>query len=276
MAGASATTAEPEVKPLPLVMQPVAWLGRRVLVKLDDGKNFLLFMREVVRWIFRKPFRVTLLFNQMEFIGNQSLNILIVSGLAVGASFGLFTGSVFMAFRAENLLGGVTAKALCMELAPMVTLILLAGRAGSSMCAEISTMKVNEQVDALEAMAIDPISYLVVPRFLASLLVIPLLTGVFIFVGIIGAFIAGVYLFDIDQGLFAEKITRIVEVRDLERGISKAFAFSGLMAAICCRYGLRASGGAKGVGIATTTAVVVTLLAVLAVDVVITYFQIIW
>ncbi len=144
------------------------------------------------------------------------------------------------------------------------------------MTAEIATMKVNEQVDAMEAMAVDPISYLVVPRFLASIIIIPMLCAVFIFIGVLGSYVAGVYLFGIDEGQFVEKITRIVSGRDIWRGLSKSFVFSGLMAAICCRYGLRASGGAKGVGIATTNSVVVTLLAILAVDVVITYFQIVW
>ena len=144
------------------------------------------------------------------------------------------------------------------------------------MTAEIATMKVNEQVDAMEAMAVDPISYLVVPRFLASIMVIPMLCAVFIFIGVLGSYVAGIFLFNIDEGLFIEKITRIVEPRDMVRGLVKSFVFSGLMAAICCRYGLSASGGAKGVGKATTNSVVVTLLAVLAVDVVITYFQIVW
>jgi phospholipid/cholesterol/gamma-HCH transport system permease protein len=144
------------------------------------------------------------------------------------------------------------------------------------MTAEISTMKVNEQVDAMEAMAVDPISYLVVPRFIAALLIIPLLCAVFIFVGVLGAYIAGVVLFNIDQGLFVEKMTLIVAPKDIWRGLIKSFAFSGIMASIACKYGLNAKGGAKGVGIATTNSVVVTLLAILFVDVIITYFQIVW
>lgn len=255
---------------------PITWIGRLVLDRFKKSVDFFHFCIEVARWTFRKPFRVHLLFQQLEFIGNQSLPIMMVSSLAVGAVFGLLVGGVFQVFKAENLLGGVTAKALCMEMAPITTLILLAGRAGSAMCAEIAIMKVNEQVDALESMAVDPISYLVVPRVLASLIIGPLLTAVFIFVGIIGAYFVGVALFHVDHGLFLEKITRIVETKDLVRGLFKAVIFTGIMALICCRFGLTASGGAKGVGIATTTSVVSTLLAVLAVDVLITYFQIIW
>lgn len=259
-----------------IIQMPVVWLGASLIQRYRALVGFFRFSVEVVRWTFRRPFRGHLIFQQLEFIGNQSLPIIVVSALAVGAVFGLLVGGVFQVFRAENLLGGVTAKALCMEMAPITTLILLAGRAGSSMCAEISIMKVNEQVDALEAMAVDPVSYLVVPRVIASLLIGPLLCAVFVFVGIIGAYFVGVSLFHVDHGLFLEKITRIVETRDLWRGLVKSTIFMGIMALVCCRFGLLANGGAKGVGIATTTSVVTTLLAVLAVDVVITYFQIIW
>lgn len=264
------------IKRLGPVALPIEWLGRRLMTLWNDLVSFSKFIREVMHWTFRRPFRAQLFFQQMEFIGNQSLNIMLVSGFAVGAVFGLQIGAVFQVFRAENLMGGATGKALCQELAPMVTAILLTGRAGSAMCAEIATMKVNEQVDAMEAMAVDPISYLVVPRMLASIVIVPLLCAVFIFIGVLGSYAAGVFLFNVDEGMFIDKITKIVTTTDMWRGLVKAFAFSGIMATICCRYGLKASGGAKGVGIATTNAVVVTLLAILAVDVIITYFQIVW
>lgn len=255
---------------------PVERVGSKTILAFNDAREFFGFCKEIWYWTFRRPFRSQLLWQQLDFIGNQSLNILLISSLSVGAVFGLLVGGVFQVFRAENLLGGVTAKALCMELGPMTTLILLAGRAGSSMCAEIAIMKVNEQVDALESMGVDPVSYLVVPRVLASAIIMPLLTSAFIFVGIFGAYIVGTVLFNVDQGLFLEKITRIVEERDLWRGLVKSIVFAIIMAIICCRYGLVTKGGAKGVGVSTTKAVVSTLLAVLAVDVVITYFQVIW
>jgi phospholipid/cholesterol/gamma-HCH transport system permease protein len=259
-----------------LAATPVEALGRRIQKMGAEIAAFWHFVREIAKWTVRPPFRVALLFQQLEFIGNQSLNIILISGLAVGAVFGLQIGAIFSIFRAESLMGYVTAEALCRELAPLMTAILITGRAGSAMTAEIATMKVNEQVDAMEAMAVDPISYLVVPRVLASLVMVPMLCAIFIFIGIIGAYIAGVALFNVDQGLFVEKIVSIMEPKALVRGIIKAFAFSVIMAALACRYGLKASGGAKGVGIATTNSVVTTLLSVLFVDVVVTYFQVIW
>ena len=263
-------------KPQKLVTRPIELFGRKVLVGLRSLGGFGLFMKDVLYWAVRRPFRFRILFQQLEFIGNQSLNIMLISALAVGAVFGLQIGVIFQIFRAETLMGAATGKALCQELAPLVSAILLTGRAGSSMTAEIATMKVNEQVDAMEAMAVDPISYLVVPRVLASMIMLPFLCGVFIFIGVLGSYIAGVILFNVDQGLFLEKISRFVLVRDIVRGLIKAFVFAIIMGAISCRFGLMASGGAKGVGRATTNAVVATLLTVLAVDVVITYFQIVW
>lgn len=255
---------------------PIEALGRVVVSAWRDAVAFGVFLKEVAHWTLRPPFRVSLLFQQLEFIGNQSLTILLVSGVSVGAVFGLQIGGIFQVFRAESLIGATTAKSLCQELAPLITAILLTGRAGSAMTAEISTMKVNEQVDAMEAMAVDPVSYLVVPRVLASMIMVPLLCAIFIFVGVIGSYLAGVFIFNVDQGLFISKLTRIVEPRDLARGLIKAFAFSIVMGALACRYGLKASGGAKGVGKATTNSVVATLLAILAIDVVVTYFQVIW
>ena len=254
----------------------IEFLGGQVLKFFREIGAFLIYLQQVCLQVFRPPFRIFLLFQQLEFIGNQSLNIILISGFFVGAVFGLQIGGVFQVFRAESLMGGTTGKALCMELAPLVTAILLTGRAGSAMTAEIATMKVNEQVDAMEAMAVDPMHYLVVPRFLASILVAPLLCAIFIFIGVLGSFVAGVALFNIDQGLFVEKIIWLVEPRDIIRGIQKAFVFAAIMASICCRYGLSASGGAKGVGKATTDSVVITLLSILGVDVIITYFQIMW
>jgi len=255
---------------------PVVWLGALLIKRWREFANFGVFVREIGHWAVKPPFRTQLLFQQLEFVGNQSLNIILISGFAVGAVFGLQIGGIFQVFRAESLMGAATGKALCQELAPLMTAILITGRAGSAMTAEIATMKVNEQVDAMEAMAVDPVSYLVVPRVMATMIITPLLCAVFIFVGVLGAYIAGVMLFNVDEGLFIEKLTGFVTPRDITRGLIKSFAFATILGMLACRYGLRASGGAKGVGIATTNSVVVTLLSVLGLDVIITYFQVVW
>ncbi len=257
------------------IIDLVEAVGKKLVSSVARVGSFLIFLKEIAAWTVKPPFRVNLLIQQLEFIGNQSLNIIMISAIAVGAAFGLQIGGIFAVFGAESMLGAATAKALCQEMAPLVTLILVTGRAGSSMTAEISTMKVNEQVDAMEAMAVDPISYLVVPRVISSMMIVPLLTAIFIFMGVIGAYMSGVLFYDVDEGLFISKLTILVEPVDVWRGLFKSFTFSVIMAAMCCRYGLNASGGAKGVGQATTNSVVITILSILLVDVIFTYFQVV-
>ena len=235
--------------------------------------RYLLFFYEVLKLSFQKPFRKDLLFQQLEFIGNQSLNIIILTGFFTGAVFGLQIGGIFQIFRAESIMGAATAKALTRELAPLVTAFLLAGRVGSSITAEIATMRVSEQIDAIEAMGVDPVGYLVVPRFLASIVIIPLLCCIFIFTGVIGAYMTGVMIFDVDVGIFLDKIKWLVKPKDIASGMQKAFIFSAIIAVISCRFGLKAGGGAKGVGQATTQSVVLSLLVILGFDVFITYVQ---
>ncbi len=255
---------------------PVTLVGDRLIERITAAGSFLIFLFDVIKQAFHRPFRVQLVFQQLEFIGNQSLNIILLTGFFTGAVFGLQIGGIFEIFQAEGLMGGATGKALCRELAPLMTGFLLAGRAGSAMTAEIATMRVNEQVDAMEAMAVDPVNYLVVPRMIASVAMLPFLCSVFIFIGVLGAFFSGIVIFDVDQGVFVEKIIWLVQPSDIWAGLEKTVVFAVIIASIACRYGLNASGGAKGVGVATTDSVVATLLTILASDFTITYFQTAW
>ncbi len=251
----------------------VAQIGRLVSSRLSEFGSFWIYLYEIGRQACRPPVRWDLIFQQLEFIGNQSLNIIVLTGFFTGAVFALQIGGIFQIFRAESIMGAATGKALTREMAPLMTAFLLTGRAGSAMTAEISTMRVNEQVDAMEAMAVDPIHYLVVPRMIAAMFIIPLLCAIFIFIGIFGAFVTGVAVFDVDVGIFIDRIKWMVEPADIFNGLQKAFAFAVIIASMACRYGLSASGGAKGVGRATTTSVVATLLVILLCDVFITYVQ---
>jgi phospholipid/cholesterol/gamma-HCH transport system permease protein len=252
----------------------VNWLGVETTARLVEIGKFFVYVGDVLKQSVRKPMRTSLVFQQLEFIGNQSLNIILLTGFFTGAVFGLQIGGIFQIFKAEGLMGAATAKALTRELAPLMTGFLISGRVGSAMTAELATMRVNEQIDAMEAMGVDPINYLVVPRFIASLAIIPLLCVVFIFIGVIGAYATGVWIFRVDVGIFIEKMTQIVNMNDIWNGLEKSAVFAVLMSLIACRYGLRASGGAKGVGIATTNSVVVSLLAILCFDVFLTYAQV--
>lgn len=258
------------------VRKAIAGAFNLFIVKISEFGDFVLYLIEIFRQMFRRPFRLGLITRQVDFIGFESLTIILMTGFFTGAVFSLQIGGIFVIFKAEGLMGGATGLALATELAPLVTGFLLTGRAGSAMTAEIATMRVGEQVDAMEAMAVDPLHYLVVPRVLACLVIMPFLCGIFMFVGIIGAYITGLMLFHIDQGVFIEKLIELVEPNDVISGLRKMFIFSFIIAAISCRHGLKASGGAKGVGSATTNSVVKTLLALLVTDFVISYIQIRW
>lgn len=256
-----------------LPSQAVQFFGGMVIKNISFFGGFVRYLADICRQAVKPPIRWDLIFQHLEFIGNQSLSIIILTGFFTGAVFGLQIGGIFEIFRAESIMGAATGKALTREMAPLMTAFLLTGRAGSAMTAEIATMRVNEQVDAMEAMAVDPIHYLVVPRVIAAMFIIPLLCGIFIFVGVIGSYVTGVVIFDVDVGVFIDRIRWLVEAKDIFKGIQKSFIFSIIIATLACRFGLNAGGGAKGVGTATTTSVVMTLLVVLCCDVVITYVQ---
>lgn len=251
-------------------------VGRLVLGYMQDMGKFTLFVRDTAEQMVRGPMRRRNIFQQMEFVGNESLTIIMVSGFFIGAVFSLQIGTIFRIFGAEGMMGAATGKALSRELSPLLTGFLLAGRGGAAMTAEIATMKVNEQVDAMEAMAVDPVSYLVVPRLMACVLMTPLLVGIFNFTGQLGSLAVGVILFDVNQGTFFDKLVNIMKAEDIWSGMQKALVFGTVIGLVSCRFGLTASGGAKGVGKATTNSVVSTLLVLLALDFFITYLQVIF
>jgi phospholipid/cholesterol/gamma-HCH transport system permease protein len=264
--------ALPELTPLRSL---APFLGSRIIKFVKELGAFIMYGKESFVLVFRRPYRPRLIFQQMEFIGNESLFIIMISGFFLGAVFSLQIGSIFAIFGAQGMIGAASGKALTRELSPLVTGFLLAGRGGAAITAELATMKVSEQIDAMEAMAVDPVHYLVVPRLIASLLMLPLLVGVFNFTGQLGSLVVSIFMFDVDQGVYFDKLIRIVEIGDIWRGMHKAVVFGGIIALLSCRSGLTASGGAKGVGTATTNSVVLTLLVLLAVDFIITYFQVV-
>ncbi len=258
-----------------ILVRFVEYIGGFIISRIRILGEFLLFAKDTAMHAVSKPYRSKLWFQHMEFIGNESLNIIMISGFFIGAVFSLEIGYVFKIFGAQGLMGAASGKALSRELSPLIAGFLVTGRCGAAITAELSTMKVNEQIDAMEAMGVNPLSYLVAPRLIASILMLPLLVGVFNFTGQVGSLMVGIYLFDVDQGAFFDKLITIVGMEDIWSGMQKAFAFGAVIATVGCRYGLKASGGAKGVGISTTNSVVFTLLALLGIDFIITYFQVV-
>jgi phospholipid/cholesterol/gamma-HCH transport system permease protein len=249
----------------------VAKIGATV----EEFGRILLFSYDVVRKSKNRPFRRVEIFRQLEFIGNGSFGVILLTGFFVGLVFGLQVGGIFKIFKTEAMMGGATGKALARELSPLMTGFLLSGRAGSSITAEISSMKVNEQIDAIESMGVDPVQYLVVPRAIAGVIMTPLLCGVFNLIGMIGASLVGVYMYDVDLGLYQEKLIWLVQSRDIFAGLEKSIFFGFIFTVVSCYKGLNASGGAKGVGVATTDSVVLSLLMILGCDFLITFFQVV-
>lgn len=228
--------------------------------------GFSRFGMDFFRWFPEKPFRTRIFVQQMNQIGVDSTPIILLVSFFTGAVFALQTGYAFRLFNAETLVGSTVGLTLTRELAPVFTALMVTARVGSSMAAELGTMRVTEQMDALESMAVSPFHYLVVPRVIATTVMVPLLTGLFNFVGFMGAYLVGVGLLEIPEGPFIYRTEYFVDTDDLFGGLFKAAIFGFLIALISCYQGYRTKGGAAGVGRATTRAVVISSVTILVVD----------
>ncbi len=238
-------------------------IGNRVLSFLSElGEILLLFIRSIA-WTLVPPFRVRNLIKQMEFIGVKSLFIVVLTGVFSGMVLALQSYHGFKKFGGETLMGGIVALSLLREMGPVMTALMVNARAGSAIAAELGTMRVTEQIDALEIMAINPIHYLVVPRIWAGVLMVPLLTAINILVGIFGGYFVGVILLNINSGVFISKMTNMVEMADLVQGMVKSVFFGMFLTLIGCYKGYYTYGGAEGVGRATTEAVVISSVSIL-------------
>ncbi|MGB7444852.1 MAG: MlaE family lipid ABC transporter permease subunit [Coleofasciculaceae cyanobacterium] len=202
--------------------------------------------------------------DQMAAVGPESFLIIMITTTVIGMVFTIQTAREFLNFGAGNAVGGVLALALSRELAPMIAAVVLAGRVGSAFAAELGTMQVTEQIDALYVLKTDPIDYLVTPRVLACSLMLPVLTILSIIFGMLGGLLIATSLYgnSITQSIFLDSAQRLLNVWDLFSATIKALVFGLLIAIIGCSWGLTTTGGAKGVGKSTTAAVVTSLLAI--------------
>lgn len=241
-------------------------LGQKVIDATTAIGQATLLTIETLVWMVRPPYRFRLLFQAMEFVGVGSLFIVLLTGLFTGAVFALQGAVAFRLFNAESLVGSTVALSLARELSPVLTGLMVTGRAGSGIATELGTMRVTEQIDALYTMAVNPVQYLIVPRFIAGLIMVPVLSVLFTMVGMLGAYFVGVVLLHIDQGIFIGKTRWFVDPADLSIGLIKAFFFGGILTMVGCYKGYYASGGARGVGVATTQAVVYGSVLILVAD----------
>jgi phospholipid/cholesterol/gamma-HCH transport system permease protein len=233
---------------------------------LREIGEFILTSAETIVSCFRPPFRGMLIIQQMEFIGVGSLFIVLLTGMFAGAVFTLQTLHALSIFNMENRVGSMVTLAVTRELAPVLASLMITGRAGSAMATELGTMRVTEQIDAMASMAINPVHYLFVPRFLASLVMFPALAMCFNMVAVVGSYIVAVQMWGVDPGHFMTKIIWFVQANDILSGLIKATVFGGFIALISCFKGYRAEGGARGVGTATTRAVVIGSVSIMIMD----------
>ena len=243
---------------------------RPFVVILESLGNLGSFFGRAAYLGVKPPFRLRNIFKQMEFIGVNSLLVVVITGLFTGMVLALQSSYGFRKFGAESAVGAIVALSMTRELGPVLTSLMVTGRAGSAMTAELATMRVTEQIDALRVMALNPIEYLVAPRMIASFIMLPVLTSISNFVGIIGGYIVGVKLLGINEGSFLNRIEKVLEFQDISNGLIKSAVFGIIMSIICCYKGFYTQGGAAGVGKATTEAVVASSLTILVADYVLT------
>lgn len=257
------------------------WIDSRVRINQKIDQLFIAVMESFTSWmytsgqtilfglqssrlIFKRPFRFDEIIRHMEFIGNKSILIICLTGGFTGLalSYQIYLG--FKMVNATNLVGPTVALGISRELGPVLTGLIVAARAGGAMAARLGTMRVSEQIDALEVMGIDPRQYLVAPRILAAVITMPLLCAVFDFIAMMGASFLCIQVLNLDEAVFWDKISQWIEPGDINQGMIKAAVFGLTFGVICTNKGFFAKGGAKGVGEATNEGVVNSMVLVIA------------
>lgn len=247
-------------------------LGHTLLEMVDGLGMITLFGGRSFYWMVRRPFRIHLLFEQLYSIGNKSMTIILLAGLFTGMVFCTQTYFGFKLINVDSLVGAIVAISLAKELAPVLTGLIVAGRAGSAMAAQIGSMKVTEQIDALEVMGINSIQYLAVPRIVAATIALPMLSIVFLFIGNLGAYLIGTTTLMIDEAMFFSKLSEFMAIEDVAQGVIKATVFGFVIAVIGTYFGFQVEKGAVGVGRGTNLAVVWGMISVLVLDYFLTTF----
>ncbi len=239
---------------------------RKVGAVAEETGRILLFLFATLKQMVRPPFETANIFRQMLEVGVGSLPVVTVTAIFTGMVFALQTYTGFKRFGAETLVGTVVAMSMTRELGPVLTGLIVSGRAGAAMAAELGSMRVTEQIDALETLATNPVKYLVVPRFVAGLVMLPALALCADIIGIIGGYFVTVGLFNTSSAVYWKQTWTYLESADIYNGLIKACFFGGAISIISSYKGFYTSGGAEGVGKATTGAVVFSSMTILISD----------
>lgn len=242
------------------------WLKKKIFRYLESLGEYITLLGDVIKSSLKTPPPWSEIRDQIYNIGVLSFNVIVVTGLSTGVI--LASQSFYQ--LSEKGLTGVTgimvSKAMITELGPILTSLMITGRIGSAMCAELGTMKVTEQIDAMETMAVDPNSYLIAPRFIGGIFMIPLLTVFSMALGIFGGYLISVFFFGMSRPNYFDPMPVNISMFDINTGIIKSLFFGITLTTICCYKGIKTKGGAAGVGKATTDSVVISYITILISD----------
>ena len=228
--------------------------------------RFGIFVGDSLRWSLRVPRRWRLILDEMQFIGNDSLWIIALTATFTGAVFAYQSWLAFIMVGTESLVGVSVSLALVRELAPVMSGLVVTGRAGAAIAAQIGNMRVTEQIDALEVMGVSPLQYLVAPKIIAGVITLPLLCAIFGMIGNLGGYGVAVYVCGVDPGIYVAKLRYFMDPWDFYHGLIKAAFFGFLLTSIGTYQGYKTKNGAQGVGRATNNAVVLGFVTILVLD----------
>ena len=251
-------------------MSVIENIGRVTISFVEELGLLCIFFFQIITYLVRPPLFLKQLVKQMEFIGIRSTTVVMLTGIFTGMVSALQTHHGFSLFGAESLVGSTTALGILRELGPVLAALMVTARAGSAMTAEIGIMRVTQQIDALVVMGVNPFQYLIIPRVIATIIMMPMLTLIFDSIGMIGSYIVGTVVLDIDKGVFMARVVDYVGYEDLFSGLIKGAFFGAILAIVGCYKGYSTSGGAEGVGRAATHSVVMSSVSILIADYILT------
>ena len=245
-------------------------IGSFMIKRFEEFGTIVLLYVDTMKQVPHKP-RIKLILGQMAHLGVDSLTIVSLTLLFTGVVFTLQTAHEFIRFGAQSTVGGVIAIAIGRELGPVLVGVVCAGRVGAAITAEISTMKVTEQIDALKVMAVSPVNYLIVPRMIACMIAVPILTVFGDIIGVAGGWLVATQYSGISSYVFINSIKMFANTYDLTGGMIKAIFFGNVIAVLGCYYGLNCPDGAEGVGKATTKTVVTSIIVIFILNALLTF-----
>jgi phospholipid/cholesterol/gamma-HCH transport system permease protein len=246
-----------------VVTQFVEYIGAFTLELVEEIGGFSLFFIRALRVLFTYRLKTIKTFEYMERIGVESFNIAILTGSFAGMAFALQSYIGFQRVGGEQFIGTVVALGMIRELGPVLTGLMVTGRAGSAIAAEMGTMSITEQIDALRTLGINPFQYLVVPRIVAAVIIMPFLTLFSMFCGIVGGYVICVYVLQLSGETYISNIKASVEMSDIIGGLLKAAVFGLILSWVGTYKGFYTRGGARGVGVSTTQSVVISSIMIL-------------